>query len=93
MIVASRTLEYHVEKELGRLFWQERKNTQMYGEKELKKYWIQSKLCLNLQMSPSSMHEEWINSNGGVRWGLLSLVCASQYKLIHLDFMRQGRCP
>ena len=36
MIVASRTLEYHVEKELGRLFREERKNTQMYGDKELK---------------------------------------------------------
>jgi hypothetical protein len=37
MIMTSRKLEYHVEKELGRLFWEERKkNTQMYGEKELK---------------------------------------------------------
>ncbi|RLM58108.1 hypothetical protein C2845_PM18G05320 [Panicum miliaceum] len=36
MIMTSRKLKYHVEKELGRLFWEERKNTQMYGEKELK---------------------------------------------------------
>lgn len=35
MIVASRKLEYHMEKELGRLFGEESKNTKMYGKKEL----------------------------------------------------------
>ncbi|CAN6170704.1 unnamed protein product [Urochloa humidicola] len=35
MILASRKLEYHMEKELGRLFSEERKNIEMYGQKEL----------------------------------------------------------
>ncbi|CAN6170709.1 unnamed protein product, partial [Urochloa humidicola] len=35
IILASRKLEYHMEKELGRLFSEERKNTEMYGQKEL----------------------------------------------------------
>ncbi|CAO1939866.1 unnamed protein product, partial [Urochloa humidicola] len=35
IILASRKLEYHMDKELGRLFSEERKNTDMYGQKEL----------------------------------------------------------
>ncbi|CAL5091761.1 unnamed protein product [Urochloa decumbens] len=35
MILASRKLEYHMEKELGRLFSEEREKKEMYGQKEL----------------------------------------------------------
>ncbi|CAL5077995.1 unnamed protein product [Urochloa decumbens] len=35
MILASRKLEYHMEKELGRLFSEDREKKEMYGQKEL----------------------------------------------------------